>query len=74
MQINETRSAEHTSELQSQSTNSYAGFCLKKKKDDEVLLVDFLDSRRVVDENRGKVAHGMQGHDIDATYIINKLH
>ena len=26
------RSEEHTSELQSQSTNSYAVFCLKKKK------------------------------------------
>jgi len=27
-----TRSEEHTSELQSQSTISYAVFCLKKKK------------------------------------------
>jgi len=27
-----SRSEEHTSELQSQSTSSYAGFCLKKKK------------------------------------------
>jgi len=27
-----TRSEEHTSELQSQSTSSYAVFCLKKKK------------------------------------------
>mgnify|MGYP000722177354 CR=1 FL=1 len=29
----QTRSEEHKSELQSPSTNSYAGFCLKKKKD-----------------------------------------
>jgi len=29
---NEPRSEEHTSELQSQSTISYAVFCLKKKK------------------------------------------
>ena len=31
-QANITRSEEHTSELQSQSTISYAVFCLKKKK------------------------------------------
>jgi len=30
--VNHTRSEEHTSELQSRETISYADFCLKKKK------------------------------------------
>src|SRR3546814_2457439 len=33
---NEARSEEHTSELQSLMRNSYAVFCLKKKKNDHV--------------------------------------
>src|SRR3546814_7730441 len=32
-----TRSEEHTSELQSLMRNSYAGFCLKKKKETHVI-------------------------------------
>ena len=33
------RSEEHTSELQSRLVNSYAVFCLKKKKNDESCFV-----------------------------------
>ena len=33
------RSEEHTSELQSQSTNSYAVFCLKKKKQKKITKI-----------------------------------
>ena len=34
----QTRSEEHTSELQSQSTISYAVFCLKKKKTNNLIM------------------------------------
>src|SRR5881296_1650142 len=37
------RSEEHTSELQSHSNTSYAVFCLKKKKDEDVLLDPHVD-------------------------------
>src|SRR5213082_3643267 len=37
------RSEEHTSELQSPDTISYAVFCLKKKKQDNVIINHYLD-------------------------------
>src|SRR6056300_2095708 len=50
-----SRSEEHTSELQSPSENSYALFCLKKKKQSRTrrhYLAGFVDHRRPIQKQR----------------------
>src|SRR3546814_2502453 len=45
--IGMSRSEEHTSELQSLMSNSYAVFCLKKKIDDESHADDIKDADKI---------------------------
>src|SRR3546814_5405398 len=53
----DTRSEEHTSELQSLMRISYAVFCLKKKKTSTTSLIDTLTDNKHLSDTRHNISH-----------------
>ena len=62
------RSEEHTSELQSPEVISYAVFCLKKKREEEIKEYE----RRISEEGKTERIERFGKQTLDRTYVTNE--